>query len=70
MDGDNIYSSNLTGDIAIVVGSEGFGVSALTKKLADQVISIPMFGQINSLNASVSAGICMYEAVRQQIFKR
>ena len=68
MDGDNIYSTNLTGDIAIVIGSEGFGVSALTRKLADQVISIPMYGQINSLNASVSAGICMYEAVRQQNF--
>lgn len=70
MEGDNIYSTNLTGDIAIVVGSEGFGVSALTKKKADQVITIPMFGQINSLNASVSAGVCMYEAVRQQLNKR
>ena len=69
MDGENIYNTNLKGDIAIVIGSEGFGVSALTRKLADQVISIPMYGQINSLNASVSAGICMYEAVRQQNFK-
>ncbi|MBQ3158471.1 MAG: 23S rRNA (guanosine(2251)-2'-O)-methyltransferase RlmB [Clostridia bacterium] len=68
MDGENIYKTNLKGDIAIVIGSEGFGVSALTRKLADQVISIPMYGNINSLNASVSAGICMYEAVRQDKF--
>lgn len=69
MDGENIYKTNLTGHIGIVVGSEGNGVSSLTRKLADQVISIPMYGKINSLNASVSAGICMYEAVRQQNFK-
>ena len=68
MDGKNIYKTNLKGDIAIVIGSEGFGVSALTRKLADQVVSIPMYGNINSLNASVSAGICMYEAVRQDKF--
>ena len=68
MDGENIYKTNLKGDIAIVIGSEGFGVSALTRKLADQVISIPMYGNINSLNASVSAGVCMYEAVRQDKF--
>jgi 23S rRNA (guanosine2251-2'-O)-methyltransferase len=66
MDGDEMYKTNLTGDIALVVGSEGFGVSKLTKKLADGVISIPMFGHINSLNASVSTGIVVYEAVRQR----
>ena len=69
MDGENIYKTNLTGHIGIVIGSEGNGVSSLTRKLADQVISIPMYGKINSLNASVSAGICMYESVRQQNFK-
>jgi len=68
MDGENIYRTNLTGNIGIVIGSEGDGVSSLTKKLADQVIAIPMYGKINSLNASVSAGICMYEAVRQEKF--
>ncbi len=68
MDGDNIYKTNLKGNIGIVIGSEGNGVSSLTRKLADQVISIPMYGKINSLNASVSAGICMYEAVRQEKF--
>lgn len=66
MDGDEMYKTNLTGDIALVVGSEGFGVSKLTQKLADGVISIPMFGHINSLNASVSTGIVVYEAVRQR----
>lgn len=66
MDGEPMTKTNLTGDIAIVVGSEGFGVSKLTKKLCDGVISIPMFGKINSLNASVSAGIVVYEAIRQR----
>lgn len=66
MDGAPIAKTNLTGDIAIIVGSEGFGVSSLTRKLADQIVAIPMTGEINSLNASVSAGIMLYEAVRQQ----
>lgn len=66
MDGEPMTKTNLTGNIAIVVGSEGFGVSKLTKKLCDGVISIPMFGKINSLNASVSAGIVVYEAIRQR----
>ena len=66
MDGSEMYKTNLTGDIALVIGSEGFGVSTLTKKLSDGVVSIPMFGHINSLNASVSAGIVVYEAVRQR----
>ena len=66
MDGDEMYKTNLKGDIGIVVGSEGFGVSALTRKTCDGIISIPMFGKVNSLNASVSAGIVTYEAVRQR----
>lgn len=66
MDGEQMYNTNLTGDIALVIGSEGFGVSKLTKKLSDGVVSIPMYGKINSLNASVSAGIVVYEAVRQR----
>ena len=67
--GSNIYQTNLTGNIALVVGSEGFGVSALTKKLSDEIISLPMFGKINSLNASNACAICLYEAVRQRIKK-
>ena len=66
MDGDEMYSTNLKGDIALVIGSEGFGVSALVRKNCDGIISIPMFGKVNSLNASVSAGIVVYEAVRQR----
>lgn len=67
MDGETMYKTNLKGDIALVVGGEGTGVRELTKKLCDGVVSIPMFGNVNSLNASVSAGIVLYEAVRQRI---
>ena len=66
MDGSPMTKTNLKGNIALVIGSEGFGVSKLTRKLADGIISIPMFGKINSLNASVSAGIVVYEAIRQR----
>ncbi len=66
--GGIMYETDLTGSIALVIGSEGFGVSNLTKKLCDGVITIPMYGKINSLNASVSAGIVLYEAVRQRNF--
>lgn len=67
MDGEEMYKINLKGDIALVVGGEGTGVRELTKKLCDGVISIPMYGKVNSLNASVSAGIVLYEAVRQRM---
>lgn len=67
MDGEEMYKTNLKGDIAIVVGGEGTGVKRLTKELCDGVVAIPMFGKVNSLNASVSAGIVLYEAVRQRI---
>jgi 23S rRNA (guanosine2251-2'-O)-methyltransferase len=66
MDGDEMYKTNLKGNIALVVGSEGNGVKQLTRKTCDGVISIPMFGQVNSLNASVSAGIAVYEVLRQR----
>lgn len=65
-DGESIYKTDLSGNIALVVGSEGFGVSRLTKELSDGVVSLDMKGKINSLNASVAAGICMYEVVRQR----
>lgn len=67
MDGQPMYKTNLTGDVAIVVGSEGFGVHELTRKLCDGVISIPLLGKVNSLNASVATGIVAYEAVRQRL---
>ncbi len=64
--GDNLTRSNLTGGIAIVIGSEGFGTSALTKKLCDGIVTIPMAGKVNSLNASVATGIVLYEAFKQR----
>ena len=66
MDGEEMYNTNLTGNIALVVGGEGSGVKQLTKKLCDGVIKIPMFGKVNSLNASVSTGIATYEVIRQR----
>lgn len=66
MDGDIMYDANLKGDIALVIGGEGEGVKPLTLKLCDDVVAIPMSGKINSLNASVSAGIVIYEAIRQR----
>ena len=66
MDGEMLYSSNLKGAIAVVVGGEGNGVKRLTKELCDGVISIPMAGKINSLNASVAAALVIYEKVRQE----
>lgn len=61
------YNQDLKGPIAIIIGSEGFGMSKLVKENADILIKIPMLGKINSLNASVSAGIVMYEAVKQRL---
>lgn len=61
------YNQDLKGPIAIIIGSEGFGMSKLVRENADILIKIPMLGQINSLNASVSAGIVMYEAVKQRL---
>lgn len=66
MDGEIMYNTNLEGNIAIVIGGEGKGVSSLSRKKADGIIKIPMFGKVNSLNASVSAGIVLYEVVRQR----
>lgn len=60
------YNQDLTGSLAIVIGSEGFGMSKLVKENCDFLVKIPMKGKITSLNASVSAGIVVYEAVRQR----
>lgn len=69
MDGQVMYETNLTGSIALVIGNEGSGVSSLVKKNCDYIVSIPMFGKMNSLNASVAAGVLGYEIVRQRINK-
>lgn len=65
-DGAPYDSADLTGAAAIVVGSEGFGLGRLVRENCDEVLSLPMNGKVNSLNASVSAGILMYEVVRQR----
>ncbi len=66
-DGENdIYTADLSGPIALVIGSEGEGMSRLVKESCDFLVRIPMRGKINSLNASVAAGVVMYEAVRRR----
>ena len=66
--GENMYKTNLKGKLAIVIGGEDTGVNKLTRSLCDGVMSIPMYGKINSLNASVATGVALYEAVRQRNF--
>ena len=68
MDGEVLYRQDLKGPLGLVIGSEGSGVSQNVKKHCDFVVSIPMAGQIDSLNASVAAGILMYEVVRQRSY--
>lgn len=69
MDGEIMYRQNLTGPIGLVIGNEGNGVSRLVKEHCDLTASIPMDGDIDSLNASVAAGVLAYEIVRQRITK-
>ena len=66
MDGQNWCSVDYKGPTALVIGSEGFGLSRLVRETCDALLSLPMRGEVNSLNASVAAGILMYEAVRQR----
>lgn len=66
MDGEDIYKTNLTGRICLVVGGEGKGVSRLVKENCDGVVSLRLKGNVNSLNASVACGIVVYEALRQR----
>ncbi|MBQ8921481.1 MAG: 23S rRNA (guanosine(2251)-2'-O)-methyltransferase RlmB [Oscillospiraceae bacterium] len=66
MNGSPASQTDLKGAAGIVIGSEGFGLSAPVRAQCDAIISLPMFGQVNSLNASVAAGILMYECVRQR----
>ncbi len=69
MDGEIMYRQNLTGPIGLVIGSEGDGVGKLVKETCDFTASIPMKGDIDSLNASVAAGVLAYEIVRQRLQK-
>ena len=70
MGGTTMYDLNLTGPIGLVIGNEGDGVSRLVKEKCDFVASIPMKGEIDSLNASVAAGVLAYEIVRQRLAKQ
>ncbi len=67
MDGESIYKTNLKGAIAFVIGGEGSGVKRLTKQKCDGVVSLPVRGKVNSLNASVAAGAVVYEYLRQNL---
>lgn len=64
--GGSVYKCDLKGRLALVIGGEDTGVNKLTQKKCDAVVSIPMFGKVNSLNASVACGIGVFEAVRQR----
>lgn len=67
MDGKSMYRLNLTGPIGLVIGNEGEGVGRLVKEKCDFIAGIPMKGEIDSLNASVAAGVLAYEIVRQRL---
>lgn len=67
MDGELMYNLDLKGSIGLVIGSEGDGVSRLVKEKCDFIAKIPMYGQVDSLNASVAAGVMAYEIVRQRL---
>ena len=69
MDGEVMYRQNLTGPIGLVIGNEGNGVSRLAKEKCDFTTAIPMNGDIDSLNASVAAGVLAFEIVRQRMSK-
>ncbi|MDE6677616.1 MAG: 23S rRNA (guanosine(2251)-2'-O)-methyltransferase RlmB [Ruminococcus sp.] len=64
--GTDYCKTDFTGSIALVIGSEGFGISRLIQKKCDFMVKLPMYGKINSLNASVAGGIFMYEVLRQR----
>ncbi len=66
MDGVDFYAANLTGPIVLVIGAEGRGIGRLVKQKCDDVVSIPMHGGVNSLNASAAGAVLMYEIVRQR----
>lgn len=67
--GEDLYSADLTGNLALVVGGEDSGVKRLTRERCDRLVQIPMRGKVNSLNASVACGVVVFEAMRQRYGK-
>ena len=65
----SLYEPDYSGGVAFVMGSEGEGIRRLTRENCDELVAIPMFGTVESLNISVASGICLYEARRQRIMK-
>lgn len=65
--GENLYKADLTGKTVIVIGSEGAGIRKLVKESCDRIVTIPMCGKVNSLNASVACGVVVFEALRQRM---
>ncbi|MCI8632718.1 MAG: 23S rRNA (guanosine(2251)-2'-O)-methyltransferase RlmB [Lachnospiraceae bacterium] len=66
MDGQSVYQTDLKGPLALIIGGEHEGITRLVKERCDFVVSLPMKGQVTSLNASVAAGILLFEALRQR----
>jgi 23S rRNA (guanosine2251-2'-O)-methyltransferase len=64
-----LYEADFTGGSALVMGSEGEGMRRLTRETCDVLVSVPMFGSVESLNVSVASGVCLYEARRQRMAK-
>lgn len=66
-DGESVYSADLSGDVALVIGGEDSGVRRLTREKCDKILSLPLKGKVNSLNASVALGVAAYEALRRRL---
>ena len=65
-DGESIYGTELSGKVALVIGGEDSGVRRLTREKCDKCVSLPLYGKVNSLNASVALGIAVYEVIRRR----